>query len=91
MTDTNTLELMKRLEALEAENKRLKKKTGNEPQELIVTETEYKGNPMLEFKRANARPFSIGVKKLEAIQEGWDYVQTFLKKHSAVEHHEEQI
>jgi len=75
---------MKRLEALEAENKRLKKKTGNEPQELIVTETEYKGNPMLEFKRANARPFSIGVKKLEAIQEGWKQVQVFLKKHSAI-------
>lgn len=85
MTDTNTLELMKRLEALEAENKRLKKKTGDEPAKLEIKETEFKGHPMLEFHRGKTRPFSMSVKKLTAINEGWEQVQAFLKKHSAIQ------
>jgi SPX domain protein involved in polyphosphate accumulation len=84
MTDTNTLELMKRLEALEAENKRLKEKTGDAPAKLEIKETEFKGHPMLEFKKGNSRPFSMSVKKLTAIHEGWEQVQAFLKKHNAI-------
>lgn len=83
MTDTNTLELMKRLEALEAENQRLKKKTGVEPAKLEIKETKFKGYPMLEFHRGKIRPFSMSIKKLTAIHEGWEQVQIFLKKHSS--------
>lgn len=78
----HTEELMKRLQALEAENQRLKKDMTVPAEQLVVVETEYKGNPILEFRRGNAKPFSMGVKKLEAIREGWEQVEAFLKKHS---------
>lgn len=73
--------LLERLQALEAENEKLKKGQIESPPHLVVVETEYKGHPMLEFRRGNARPFNMGVKKLEAIQEGWEQVEAFLKKH----------
>ena len=81
MSDTDTKALVERLQALEAENERLKKAKVSTAAKLEVAETEYKGNPMLEFRRANARPFSMGVKKLEAIREGWEQVENFLRKH----------
>jgi allophanate hydrolase subunit 1 len=81
--------LLERLQALEAENAKLKDASLQSPPRLVVVETEYKGHPMLEFHRGNARPFSMGVKKLEAIQEGWDEVERFLKKHGSAENSEQ--
>lgn len=89
MTDTNTDELLKRLQALEAENERLKQEKTDLPAQLVVVETEYKGHPMLEFRRANAKPFSMGLKKLETIKEGWEHVEKFLKKHGNTENTEQ--
>jgi len=85
MTDNSELApkaLLERLQALEAENAKLKDVTIQSPAQLVVVETEYKGHPMLEFRRGNARPFSMGLKKLEAIQESWEQVEAFLNKHS---------
>jgi len=73
--------LLERVQALEAENAKLKDASVQSAPSLTVVETEYKGHPMLEFRRGNARPFSLGVKKLEAIQEGWGQVEAFLKKY----------
>lgn len=73
--------LLERLQALEAENAKLKDSSVQSLPSLVVVETEYKGYPMLEFRRSDARPFSMGVKKLEAIQEGWEQVEAFLKKY----------
>lgn len=73
--------LLERLQALEAENAKLKDASVQSPPSLVVVETEYKGHPMLEFRRGNARPFSLSVKKLEAIQEGWEQEERFLDKH----------
>jgi hypothetical protein len=73
--------LLKRLQALEAENEKLKVANVQSPSSLVVVETEYRGHPMLEFRLGNARPFSLGVKKLQAIQDSWDQVQSFLKRH----------
>ena len=81
--------LLERLQALEAENEKLKKGQIESPAHLVVVETDYKGHPMLEFRRGNARPFSMGVKKLEAIQEGWDEVERFLKKYGDSQHSEQ--
>lgn len=74
--------LLERLQALEAENAKLKDASIQSTPSLVVVETEYKGYPMLEFRRGNARPFSMGVKKLEAIQDGWSKVEDFLSKYS---------
>lgn len=74
--------LLERLQALEAENAKLKDSSVQSQAQLVVVETEYKGHPMLEFRRANARPFSMGLKKLEAVHKCWDAVETFLEKYS---------
>lgn len=88
-TEIDPKALLERLQALEAENAKLKDASIQSPHGLVVVETEYKGHPMLEFRRGNARPFSMGVKKLEAIQEGWEQVETFLKKHGDNKHSEQ--
>lgn len=73
---------LQRLQALEAlESTRFKNEQVDEIPEMRIVETIWKGYPMLEFQRRNARPFSLSVKKLEAIHEGWRKVQAFLKKH----------
>ena len=54
--------LLERLQALEAENAKLKDSSVQSLPSLVVVETEYKGYPMLEFRRSDARPFSMGVK-----------------------------
>ena len=81
MDNDDAQELLKRLQALEAENARLKQQNSAEPPKLVITETDYKGHPMLQFQRGNSRPFNLGVRKLEAIQEGWDQVLNFLSRH----------
>lgn len=83
--------LLERLQALEAENEKLKKGQIESPPHLVVVETEYKGHPVLEFRRGNAKPFSMGVKKLEAIQEGWEQVEEFLRKHTDSHVKDDQI
>ena len=55
MTDKLELDskaLQERLEALEAENAKLKDASIQSQAQLVVVETEYKGHPMLEFRRA---------------------------------------
>jgi len=83
--------LLERLQALEAENAKLKDASIQSPAHLVVVETEYKGHPMLEFRPGNARPFSMGVKKLEAVQEGWEQVEKFLHKYSDGQVGDDQI
>ena len=82
ISDLDPKELLKRLQALEIENAKLKDASITSPLKLVVIETEYKGHSMLEFRRANAKPFSIGLKKLETIKEGWENVEKFLHKNS---------
>ena len=81
ISDLDPKELLKRLQALEIENAKLKDASMTRLPELVVIETEHKGHPMLEFRRANAKPFSMGLKKLETIKEGWEHVEKFLNKH----------
>jgi len=95
MTDKLELDskaLLERLQALEAENAKLKDASVQSPAQLVVVETEYKGHPMLEFRRANAKPFSMGLKKLEAVHKCWDAVEAFLEKYGEEKpNNEEQI
>lgn len=90
-TELDPKALLERLQALEAENAKLKHARIQSPPGLVVVETEYKGHPMLEFRRGNARTISMGVKKLEAIQEGWAEVEKFLVKHTQLEFNSDQI
>lgn len=58
-----------------------KQKKAAPPLQLVVVKSEYKGNPMLEFRRTNLDTFSMGVKKLETIRQWWEQVVKFLKMH----------
>jgi hypothetical protein len=94
MTDRLKLDskaLLERLQALEAENAKLKDASVQSQAKLVIVETEYKGHPLLEFRMANAKPFSMGLKKLEAIQEGFEEVEKFLCKYSVAKLEEDQI
>ncbi len=78
--DLDTQEMMKRLKALEEENAKLKKAyTPSAP--LTVTESEYNGYPTLTFE-GPCKPFSLGVKKLSIVKQGWPQIEAFLKKHA---------
>ena len=82
--DLDTQEMMKRLKALEEENAKLKKKAYSQSAPLTVTESEYKGHPTLVFE-GPCKPFSLGVKKLSLVKQGWPQVEAFLKKHAKLE------
>jgi len=83
MTNIDPNALLKRLRELEQENEKLRSKTKViHPGQLVVTENEYQGHPVLTFQRGNNRPFNLGVKKLESIKEAWPKVIEFLGKHS---------
>lgn len=75
-------ELKARLIALEAENHNLKVQNKINSDQVTVSEKEYKGNPLLEFSRPNSKPFSLGIKKLEAVIRSEKIVKKFLGKHS---------
>jgi len=79
MAKNDSEELERRIRELERENARLK--GTNDPQKLVITEGEYQGRPLLTFQRGNSRPFSLGVKKLEAVRDGIDDVKAFLEQH----------
>lgn len=82
MENEDPRELLKRLQALEAENARLKqKKNPSEPPPLVVQESEYNGHPLLVFQRGEQKPFRIGIKKLQAVIEASEQVKSFLAKH----------
>lgn len=81
-TDIDTQEILKRLKALEDENRRLKEKTATKSVPLTVTEDNYKGHPVLTFK-GPFRQFSVGLRKLRIIEETWPQVKEFLHKHSS--------
>lgn len=82
--------LLERLQALEAENAKLKQGKFNDPNQLVVTESEYMGHPVLEFRKGNSKGFNMGLRKLEIIQEAWPEVEKFIRKHSQ-ESNESQI
>lgn len=77
-------ELKARLKALEAENHDLKVQNKINSDQVTVSEKEYKGNPLLEFSRPNSKPFSLGIKKLEAVIRSEKIVKKFLGKHSVL-------
>ena len=77
-------ELKARMEALEVENHNLKVQNKVNSDQVTVSEKEYKGNPLLEFSRPNSKPFSLGIKKLEAVIRSEKIVKKFLEKHSVL-------
>jgi hypothetical protein len=82
MTNPDPNELLRRLHELEQENKKLRAISKVVlPGQLVVTENEYQGHPVLTFQRGNNRAFNLGVKKLESIKEAWPKVIEFLGKH----------
>jgi hypothetical protein len=84
MAEPNPNELMRRLRELEQENERLRVEKGKvSPNQLVVTESEYQGHPVLTFQRGNNRPFNLGLKKLEALKEAWPTIESFLHKHGS--------
>jgi hypothetical protein len=85
MTTGNDQDILKRLHQLEEENARLRGVPKAKCTELVVTEGDYNGHPVLTFDGRGKR-FSIGLKKLRAVQEAWPLVEQFLQRHkSAVE------
>ena len=80
-TDLDTQEILKRLQALEQENQRLKKSAAEKPaQKLTVLEGEYNGHPTLTFQ-GPFRQFTLGLKKLKVVKEAWPQIEVFLSKH----------
>jgi hypothetical protein len=78
--EVDTQEILKRLKALEEENARLRKETNsNAVKPLVVTEGEYMGHPTLTFE-GPCKPFTIGLKKLSIIKQGWPQVEQFLER-----------
>ena len=48
--------------------------------EVVITEEEYKGHPVLRFSGA-FRPFSLGVSKCKVILKSFDQIKSFIEKH----------
>lgn len=63
----------KRIRELEEELARMKG-------EVVVTEKEYKGHPVLSFSGA-FRPFSLGLSKCKIILKSFDLIKNFVEKH----------
>lgn len=82
MTTGNEQDILKRLRQLEEENARLRGAPRANSGELIVTEGDYNGHPVLTFEGRGKR-FSIGLKKLRAVQEAWPIVERFLQRHKS--------
>ena len=86
MADQNTEDLKRQLEVLRQENQRLKSQGKPEDSDkLVITEGDYKGFPTLTFQRGNKKPFNVGLKKLQAVIEGREEVERFIKKHSVAD------
>jgi hypothetical protein len=83
MTTGNEQDILKRLHQLEEENARLRGVPKTKSTELVVTEGDYNGHPVLTFDGRGKR-FSIGLKKLRAVQEAWPLVEQFLRRNSHV-------
>jgi hypothetical protein len=83
MQENNQQEdILKRLQELEEENRRLRETASKAPLEKIeVVEGEYKGHPTLTFK-GPFRHFTLGLTKIKAINECWPQVGAFIRKHS---------
>ncbi|MBN2323716.1 MAG: hypothetical protein JXQ30_08275 [Spirochaetes bacterium] len=71
MSDTEEKDEM--IRKLEEEVARLKG-------QIVVTEEEYKGYPVLRFTGA-FRPFTLGLSKCRAILKTLDKIQSFVEKH----------
>lgn len=74
--------ILKRLRQLEEENARLRGASKTKSTELVVMEGDYNGHPVLTFDGRGKR-FSIGLKKLRAVQEAWPRVEQFLHRHKS--------
>jgi hypothetical protein len=48
--------------------------------EVVITEEEYKGHPVLRFSGA-FRPFSLGMSKCKVILKSFDRIKSFIEKH----------
>lgn len=85
MQENNQQEdILKRLQQLEEENRRLRETATKAPLDKIeVVEGEYKGHPTLTFK-GPFRHFTLGLTKVKAINECWSQVEAFIRKHSKV-------
>jgi hypothetical protein len=82
MTTGNEQDILKRLHQLEEENARLRGVPKTKSTELVVSEGDYNGHPVLTFDGRGKR-FSIGLKKLRAVQEAWPLVEQFLQRHKS--------
>jgi hypothetical protein len=76
----NAQDILERMRKLEEENARLRGDKKDKKASLVVTEGEYMGHPVLTFEGPGKR-FSLGLKKLRAVQEAWPQVEKFLKRH----------
>ena len=72
MSDIND-EKDKKIEELENELARIKG-------EVVVTEENFKGHPVLSFSGA-FRPFSLGVNKCKVVLKSIDKIRSFIEKH----------
>ncbi len=48
--------------------------------EVVITEEEYKGHPVLRFSGA-FRPFSLGMSECKVILKSFDRIKSFIEKH----------
>lgn len=76
---SNADDILNRLNALEAENRKLREQLSGKPPEKEITThvSMWKGHPVIRFE-GNFRPFSLGLKKASIVLEKLDDVKFFV-------------
>jgi hypothetical protein len=79
-------DIAQRLQALEEENRRLRRAAGIKPLETTVYTSIWKDQPILTFETATGRPFSFGVKKAMTILDKIEDIKKFVEvnKHTLI-------
>jgi hypothetical protein len=77
LPDLNTLAA--RLEALEAENAKLREANEASTKVPTVTIEDYQGKPVLHFQNGNFRPFHMGLGKFKVLKMFEKEIDTFIK------------
>jgi hypothetical protein len=73
-------ERMSDMEEKDERIRRLEEEIARLKGQIVVTEEEYRGHPVLRFTGA-FRPFTLGMSKCKAILKSLDKIRSFVEKH----------